>query len=129
MSEKHKRDINRIFMREKIKTLIYPIFFGNFLYGLQLSLFPSILSNYQAYNLIDEFVTHWQIGAVFIMLSFMILASFKIDHRLLLVFSSIVSFAIWMTFSFAFLISPPPNTIWIFSALMAFMCFYLTRRV
>lgn len=133
MSEKDKKnvaqEVRNILEREKIKTSLYPLLVASMLYGIQLSLFPQILETYSVYTMVSDFVPHWEIGAVFIILPFLMALAFQADRRRLLLFTSIMLLTVWSMFTVAFIFSPPPNTIWIFAALMTFLTFRLTRRV
>jgi hypothetical protein len=115
--------------REKIRVLLYPLVVATILYGIWMAAFPIILERYDAYALIDDFVAHWHVGIIFIVLPLLMLLAFKLDHRRLLIVSATILLMLWSMFTVAFLMSPPPNTVWIFAALLTYMTFSLTRRV
>ena len=91
---------------------------GSFLYGMQLFRHPEILDQYRVYAMIRELFSGRQIG-----LAFVILASIKAygvltNSRVAKTFSRTVLMFLWCLFLGAFLISPPPNTVWVLAFTM-----------
>lgn len=129
MSEKNKQVVNKVIRNEKVKVLLYPTALFAFIYGVWISIQPSILKNYDVYNLISKIVEPYQIGGVFIMLSVIIFMSYWLDQRKLLFVSSMMLLIIWSVFTVSFVISPPPNTVWLLSATWTYFSFELVRRV
>lgn len=129
MNENKKLEVKEIFQHEKIKAVLYPLVIASILYGIQLSMFQGILETYSVYTLIDDFVNHWEVGSLFIILPVIMLIAFKMNWRNALLVSSTLLLMLWSMFTVAFLLSPPPNTVWIFAALMMYLTFSLTRRV
>lgn len=129
VSEKQKREVRHLLNREKIRVLLYPLTIATLLYGVWLSTFPNILERYAVYNHINDFVTPWQVGISFIVLPIIIFIAFKLNYRLLLLIASLILLMLWSMFTVSFFLSPPPNTVWIFTALLAYMTFSLIRRV
>lgn len=129
VNKTNKEIVEKVIKREKIGVLIYPIIFSSLLYGIWISIFPSILENYKVYKLVSAFVSHWQVGGVFIILPILMLLSFKFNRRRPLLITSNLLLMIWSMFAVAFILSPPPNTVWIFAATMTYLTFSLVRRV
>lgn len=129
MSEQQKKEIRKILQREKLRAIIYPVATASFLYGLWLILFPGILNTYRVYSLINQVITHWQVGSIFVLLSLVTIFSFRFGHRMALLYTSVLLQMVWTMFAVSFLLSPPPNTVWIFAATMAYLSFTLCRRV
>ena len=129
MDENKKMEVQEIFQNVKIESSLYPLAVASILYGIQLSVFPGILNTYSVYALIDDFVNHWEVGSLFIVLPLVMLIGFKLRWRVAMIISSTLLLMLWSLFTVAFLLSPPPNTVWIFAALMMYLTFSLTRRV
>ena len=128
VDENKKMEVQEIFQNVKIESSLYPLAVASILYGIQLSVFPGILNTYSVYALIDDFVNHWEVGSLFIVLPLVMLIGFKLRWRVAMIISSTLLLMLWSLFTVAFLLSPPPNTVWIFAALM-YLTFSLTRRV
>ena len=129
VDENKKMEVQEIFQNVKIESSLYPLAVASILYGIQLSVFPGILNTYSVYALIDDFVNHWEVGSLFIVLPLVMLIGFKLRWRVAMIISSTLLLMLWSLFTVAFLLSPPPNTVWIFAALMMYLTFSLTRRV
>lgn len=129
MSEKQKREVRRLVNREKIRVLLYPLVASTALYGIWMASFPVIIERYSAYTLIDDFIAHWHVGSAFIILSVVMLIAFEFNLRSTLLTCAIILLMLWSMFTVSFLMSPPPNTVWIFAALLTYMTFSLIRRV
>lgn len=129
MTEKERHEVKRILQYEKIRVTLYPIIIGSFLYGSWLVMFPHILGTYRVYTLISHLTTHWQVGSVFVLLSVLMFLFFMMRNRQALLLTTILLQMIWTMFTVAFLLSPPPNTVWIFAGMMSYMTFTLCRRV
>lgn len=84
-------------------------------YGIQLYLHPSILQMYRVYNLIESFVDHHTLGLIFIFLGALKLFGILFKNTLIKRISLIGLSVVWIMYGVAFAMSPPPNTIWIFS--------------
>lgn len=129
MSDQHKQVINKVIRTEKVKVLIYPITIFAILYGLWNSIYPGILNNYQVYHLISSILEPHQVGGMFIIVPILMLIGYFLNIRKLLFLSSIALLILWSTFTVAFIISPPPNTVWLLSATWTYFSFELVRRV
>ena len=129
MNKEDKKTVERVVKREKLRVLLFPIVVPSLIYGIWLSLFPSILNNYKVYTLIRELVTHWQVGGIFIILSILIIIAFKLRKRKMLIATSSILLSVWCMFTVAFILSPPPNTVWVFALTMTYLTFSLVRRV
>ena len=129
MSEKNKQVVNGVIRSEKVKVLLYPTALFAFIYGVWISVQPSILRNYDVYNLISSIVEPYQIGGLFIGLATIILMSYWLNQSKLLFTASMLLLILWSVFTVSFVISPPPNTVWLLSATWTYFSFELVRRV
>ena len=91
---------------------------GSFLYGMQLFRHPEILDQYRVYEMIRELFDGRQIGLVFVILALIKAYGIATDSRFAKTFSRTVLMFLWCLFLGAFLISPPPNTVWILAFVM-----------
>lgn len=94
---------------------------GSILYGIQLYVQPNILQDYKVYQLIREMFDNRFIGAVFIFLGISKIVGIVSNNRILKKYTMRGLLFVWLLFMIAFVITPPPNTIWI----MAFIMFML----
>ena len=106
----------------------YLLSFLSILYGWQLTAHPDILQTYRVYQRIRDVFDHRYIGVFFVFLGMLYTASTMLDWRkvkqlLLPVFSFI-----WTFFSFSFILTEPPNTVWAFTLGMALLSFGLSIR-
>ena len=129
MSEKNKQVVNGVIRSEKVKVLLYPTALFAFIYGVWISVQPSILRNYDVYNLISSIVEPYQIGGLFIVIATIIFMSYWLNQRKLLFIAAMILLVIWSVFTVSFVISPPPNTVWLLSATWTYFSFELVRRV
>ena len=86
---------------------------GSIIYGLQLTLQPSILDTYKVYGLIREMFNHRWIGSIFIALGILKLVGIVLNHYLIKKVAMRGLLFAWLLFMVAFVITPPPNTVWI----------------
>ena len=91
---------------------------GSFLYGSQLFRHPEILDQYRVYAMIRELFSGRQIGFVFVILALVKAYGIATNSRFAKTFSRTVLMFLWCLFLGAFLISPPPNTVWILAFVM-----------
>ena len=91
---------------------------GSFLYGMQLFRHPEILDQYRVYAMIRELFDGRQIGLSFVILSLIKAYGVFTNSRFAKTISRTVLMFLWCLFLGAFLISPPPNTVWIFAFVM-----------
>ena len=129
MSERNKQVVNKVIRNEKVKVLLYPVAFFALIYGMWISVQPSILRNYDVYNLISNLVEPYQIGGLFIVIATVIFMSYWLNQRKLLFIAAMSLLVIWSVFTVSFVISPPPNTVWLLSATWTYFSFELVRRV
>lgn len=114
---------------EKLKVLIYPVAIPTFLYGLWITMFPSILETYQVYDLINSFVASWEVGSLFMASGILSFVFFYTKSRKLLMITGIVILMLWTMFAVSFISTPPPNTVWLFAATMSYISYSFVRRV
>ena len=129
MSEAHKAEVHKVIRSEKVKVLLYPVAMFSLVYGLWISIQPSILRNYDVYRLISNILEPYQIGGIFIALAVGMLVSYLLRSRKLLFTFTMLLMIIWSVFTVSFIISPPPNTVWLLSATWMYFSFELVRRV
>lgn len=91
---------------------------GSIIYGIQLYVHPTILQNYKVYQLIREMFDHRIIGLMFIIVGLMKLIGVIINSPRIKFLAVRALMFLWLLFMVSFLITPPPNTVWIM-ALMA----------
>ena len=97
-------------------------------YGRQLTAHPDILQTYRVYQRVRNVFDHRFIGLFFIALGLVygfatITNRKKIKQLSLPVFSFI-----WTFFSFSFILTEPPNTVWAFTLGMALLSFGISIR-
>ena len=90
----------------------------SFLYGMQLFRHPEILDQYRVYAMIRELFSGRQIGLVFVILALVKAYGVFTDSRFAKTISRTTLMFLWCLFLGAFLISPPPNTVWILAFVM-----------
>ena len=129
MSEAHKAEVHKVIRREKVKVLLYPVAMFALVYGIWISVQPSILRNYDVYRLISNILEPYQIGGIFIALAVGMIVSYWLRSRRLLFAFTMILMIIWSVFTVSFVISPPPNTVWLLSATWTYFSFELVRRV
>ena len=91
---------------------------GSFLYGMQLFRHPEILDQYRVYAMIRELFSGRQIGFVFVILALVKAYGVFTDSRFAKTISRTALMFLWCLFLGAFLISPPPNTVWVLDFVM-----------
>ena len=97
-------------------------------YGWQLTAHPDILQTYKVYQKLRDVFDHRFIGVFFIILGALyafatVLNLKKVKQLTLPVFSFI-----WTFFSFSFILTEPPNTVWAFTLGMALLSFGISIR-
>ena len=121
-------------LHDKFKRLIllkwdsFVLSLATIAYGLQLFTHPKILESYEVYQLIDGMFDQRFISLVFVLLGFLKLVGILINNRKLkrVALSCLTGF--WVLFAVSFLLSEPPNTIWIFSTSMALLSFGIALK-
>lgn len=98
------------------------------IYGVQLLLYPDILQSYKVYRLIDGMFDQKLISLTFVILGLMKLLGVVLNKKILKRFSLTTLSFLWMVFAISFLISPPANTVWIFSIAMALLAFGIALK-
>lgn len=94
---------------------------GSIVYGLQLCLQPTILQNYKVYELIRRIFDNRLIGLLFIGFGLLKLLGLWKNNKMVKKVALRGLLFLWLLFMIAFIITPPPNTVWI----MAFIMFIL----
>lgn len=97
-------------------------------YGIWIIIFPQIMEKYQVYQIVDEYFNHKAIGLVFLILGLIKLYGILKNKPSWRRFALAALSGVWMLFSISFLLSSPPNTLWLFSGSMAFLSFGIALR-
>ena len=126
---KKQEFVDEVLKWEKLKVLIYPVAIPTFLYGLWITMFPSILETYQVYALINSFVQSWEIGSLFMASGVLAFIFFYTKTKRLLMITGIIILMLWTMFAVSFVTTPPPNTVWLFAATMSYISYSFVRRV
>ena len=105
------------FVVRHLTSLVLAI--GSLVYGIQLVRHPEILSNFSVYQHIIELFNYRLVGVVFILLSLLKLIGLFTNRQWLRRYSLVAFTYVWSFFSLSFLLSEPPNTVWIFTLIMA----------
>jgi len=98
------------------------------LYGITLYVFPKILETYQVYGMIRDVFDSHKIGLVFIILGLAKLIGIATNKRWLRIIALRLLTFLWMFFLFAFIITPPPNSVWLMAALFLYLIYQATRE-
>ena len=109
----------RLLITLKLDSLVVSL--TSILFGMQLILYPHILQTYKVYTLIRELFDNTVIGLAFIILGLAKLIGIWFDYKLLKQFSIRGLLFLWLVFFMAFLVSPPPNTVWVYSLAMVML--------
>ena len=107
----------KYFVVRHLTSLVLAI--GSLVYGIQLVRHPEILSNFSVYQHIIELFNYRLVGVVFILLSLLKLIGLFTNRQWLRRYSLVAFTYVWSFFSLSFLLSEPPNTVWIFTLIMA----------
>lgn len=129
MNQEDSKEVKRIMRREKVRILLYPVVIFTLAFGIQYLFFPGILETYAVYALIAEYFNSAAVGAFFILMSVLTLISYTMNSRRIMLIVTGLLMAVWSMFTVAFVLSPPPNTVWISAAIMTYLTFNLARRV
>ena len=98
------------------------------IYGVQLFIYPDILQSYRVYKLIDGMFDQRIISLAFVLLGIMKLLGVILNKRFIKRIALTALSFFWMVFALSFLISPPANTVWIFSLAMALLAFGIALK-
>lgn len=91
---------------------------SSFLYGVQLIRHPEILNEYLVYAMIRELFDGREIGFVFVVMSLIKTYGILTNSWYAKTLARTSLMFLWCLFLGAFLVSPPPNTVWIFAFTM-----------
>lgn len=98
------------------------------IYGLTLYLNPDILKTYQLYQIIDKIFDNHYVAVAFVVLGAIKLIGVVKNSKPLKRISIIGLTAFWSIFAVSFMMTPPTNTIWIFSLAMALIAFGIALK-
>lgn len=99
-----------------------------FFYGYQLYTHPEILTSYDVYKLLDNLFDQRFISIVFIVLGILKLVGIIVNHKYIKRWSLVTLTFVWTLFGVSFLLSEPPNTIWIFALSMSLLSMGIAIR-
>lgn len=94
---------------------------GSILYGVQILLYPSIMETYKIYVLIRELFNNQVLGAFFILLGALKIIGIAINNKLMKQIAIRGLLFLWLLFFIAFIVTPPPNTVWVYAFIMVFL--------
>ena len=97
-------------------------------YGLTLYLNTGILKRYQLYQIIDEIFDIHSVALAFVVLGAIKLIDIVKSSKPLKRISIIGLTAFWSIFAVSFMMTPPTNTVWIFSLAMALIAFGIALK-
>jgi len=109
----------RLLITLKLDSLVVAT--TSILYGIQLMLYPHILQTYNVYTVIRDLFDNTVIGVAFVVFGLAKLLGIVINNPLLKKASIRGLLFLWLVFFIAFLISPPPNTVWVYSLAMVIL--------
>lgn len=92
---------------------------GTILYGLQLLIHPRILTTYEVYQILNGMFDERIISILFIALGLLKIIGLVYDLKKIKRISLSLMAGLWLIFSVTFILSEPPNTIWLLSLMMA----------
>lgn len=98
------------------------------IYGATLYIYPQILEEYRVYSMIRDVVDSHKIGLVFILLGLAKLIGIATNARWLRMLALRFLTFLWTFFLMAFVITPPPNSVWIMAALFVYLIYQATRE-
>ena len=110
--------IKKIILLKRVSIVIV---IGSFLYGLQLFRHPDILEQYAVYEVIRETFRGQQIGSAFMILAVLKTIGLIKNSQTIKMLARTGLMFVWCLFMVGFMITPPPNTIWIFAFTMALL--------
>lgn len=84
-------------------------------YGLWLMFNQNILSKYLLYELMKDYISPFAISSIFIMIGTISILSISFNAKSIKNISSILITMLWSTWTISFFITPPPNSVWVFS--------------
>lgn len=99
-----------------------------FFYGYQLFIHPEILKSYDVYKVLDNLFDQRFISIVFIILSVLKLVGIINNNKYVKKWSLVSLTFLWTLFGVSFLLSEPPNTIWIFALSMSLLSMGIAIR-
>ena len=109
----------RLIIALKMDSLVVGL--TSVLFGMQLILYPHILQTYKIYTLIREMFDNTIIGACFIVFGLGKIIGVVINNKILRKISIRGLLFLWLVFFIAFLATPPPNTVWVYSLAMVIL--------
>ena len=119
---------------QKIKEHLVHYYFSYLLallslvYGWQLIVHPDILQTYKVYQRVRNVFDHRFIGLFFIALGLVYGLAVVTNRKKIKQLSLPVFSFIWTFFSFSFILTEPPNTVWAFTLGMALLSFGISIR-
>ena len=97
-------------------------------YGYQLFTHPEILKSYDVYKLLDNLFDQRFISIFFIILGLLKLVGVIGNYKYVKRWSLVLLTFVWTLFGVSFLLSEPPNTVWIFALSMSLLSMGIAIR-
>ena len=107
---KEVEKIKRILGRDGFLVAVTSLF-----YGWQLFWNPGILENYRVYDIVDSIVNNHWIGLAFMITGLVKIIGVVFSIPLFRKIGLVTMSFLWGMFFISFLMSPPPNTVWVLS--------------
>ena len=92
-------------------------------YGIWLQLNQGVLVRYLIYQLVQDLISPQAIAATFVFVGAGSLIGIAIDIRGIKALFFTMTTVLWSTWAISFFITPPPNSVWIFSAFIAYLSY------
>lgn len=101
---------------------------GTIIYGVQLTRYPQILSTFSVYKNVIDFIDYRWIGLIFVTLGVVKMIGLLLNHGRVRRYAIVSLTYAWSFLSLSFLLSSPPNTVWVFSAIMTVLAIITSIR-
>lgn len=92
-------------------------------YGLWLQLSQGVLVRYLIYQLLQDLISPQAIAMTFVFVGVGSLIGIAIGIKEVKALFSTMTTVLWSTWAISFFITPPPNSVWIFSAFIAYLSY------
>lgn len=89
------------------------------IYGLWLLFNQNVLSKYLIYELMKDYINSYLIAMTFIIIGLTLVVGIISNARVVKNISTVLMTVTWSTWAISFFITPPPNSVWVFSGFVA----------
>lgn len=114
------------FIALKSESMILSL--GSITYGLQLFIHPSILKSYSTYEVIYRFFDTYLVSLLFVVLGAVNLFAVVVGQNKIRMTSRILLTILYLLFAICFILSYPPNEIWILPIIMVAIAFSISMK-